>query len=135
MPNYGYHFARAEGKAVRTLYCALLPTISRRCAVRRADIPIDVVAYSGEATLPEQVASIRSFLKHVGQPKQFMIVSDGTLTRRSSAILKSLNPAVSVSSFEQWLPKGLPPEIYPYLTSFPTGKQLAVIMSRTQPCT
>lgn len=129
MPNYGYHLARAEGRAVRTIYRALLPSIARRRAVKRADFPIDVVAYSGEETLPEQVASICSFLKHVGQPRQFTIVSDGTLTRRGCAILKSLNPAVSVSGFEQWLPKNLPSEIYPYLTSYPTGKQLAVIMS------
>ena len=129
MPNYGYHFARAEGRAVRTVYRALLPSIGRRRGVKRADFPIDVVAFSGEAALPEQVASIRSFLEYVGQPRHFTVVSDGTLTRRSSAILKTLSPAVSVSDFEQWLPKKLPSEIYPYLTSYPTGKQLAVIMS------
>src|SRR5438067_13606713 len=117
MPNYGYHFARAEGRAVRTVYRALLPSIGRRRGVKRADFPIDVVAFSGEAALPEQVASIRSFLEYVGQPRHFTVVSDGTLTRRSSAILKTLSPAVSVSDFEQWLPKKLPSEIYPYLTS------------------
>jgi len=129
MPNYGYHFARAEGRAFRTIYRAFLPSIARREITKRADLSIDVVAYSGEETLPEQVASIRSFLKYVGQPRQFRVVSDGTLKGRSRAILKSLSPAVSVSDIEHWLPKNLPLEIYPYLTTHPTGKQLAVIMS------
>src|SRR5215831_17600593 len=129
MPNYGYHFARTEGRTVRAVYRALLPVISRRRLVKRADIPIDVVTYSSQDTLPEQVASIRSFFKYVGQPRRFTVVSDGTLTRRSSAILESFNPAVFVSGFEQWLPKNLPAEIYPYLCGDPTGKQLAVIMS------
>lgn len=129
MPNYGYHLARTKGRAVRAIYRTLLPSISRHRILKRADFPIDVVAYSGEATLPEQVASIRSFLKYVGQPTRFTVVSDGTLSPRSILILKSLDPAVSVSGFEEWLPVNLPREIYPYLTSHSAGKQLAVIMS------
>ena len=48
---------------------------------------------------------------------------------RSCDILKSLDPVISVSDFAQWLPKDLPAKIYPYLTTHPTGKQLALIMS------
>lgn len=129
MPNYGYHLARAKGRAARTVYRAVLPFIARFPVPKRISVPIDVVAFSGEATLPEQVASIRSFLKYVGQPTRFTVVSDGTLSPRSILILKNLHPAVSVSGFEEWLPANLPGEIYPYLTNHPTGKQLAVIMS------
>jgi hypothetical protein len=129
MPNYGYHFARAKGNAVRRVYRALLPSIARRRLPSGAQIPLNVFSYSGENTLPEQVASIRSFLKHVGRPKQFTVVSDGTLSGRGREMLESLDPVISVSDCAQWLPKGLPAKIYPYLTDHPTGKQLALIMS------
>jgi hypothetical protein len=129
MPNYGYHLARAEGAAARTIYRALLPLIARRRLAGGAEVPFSVFAYSGESTLPEQVASIRSFLKHVGRPKRFTVVADGTLSARSIGLLKSLDSAISISGSAQWLPKDLPAKIYPYLTSHPTGKQLALIMS------
>jgi hypothetical protein len=128
MLNYGYHLARAKGNVVRTTYRALLPSIVRRPIPGGSQVPLNVFSYSGESGLPEQVASIRSFLKYVGRPKRFTIVSDGTLSARGRAILESLDPAVSVSGSAQWLPKDLPTRIYPYLTTHPTGKQLALIM-------
>ena len=129
MPNYGYHLARAKGNATRMIYRALLPSIARRRTPGGTRVPFNVFAYSGEKSLPEQVASIRSFLKNVGRPNRFMVVSDGTLSDRSCAILKSLDPVISVSGFAHWVPTGLPTKIYPYLTTHPTGKQLALIMS------
>lgn len=129
MPNYGYHLARAEGNATRTIYRALLPSIARRRMPEIEQAGFNVFAYSGEKTLPEQVASIRSFLKYVGRPNLFTIVSDGTLSDRSCDILKSLDPVISVSDFAQWVPKDLPADVYPYLTTHPTGKQLALIIS------
>ncbi len=129
MPNYGYHLARAKGKAVRTIYRALLSSIARQPLAKGPPVPLDVFAYSGERALPEQVASIRSFLKYVGQPKRFTVVSDGTLTARGSDILRSLDPVISVSGSAQFVPRDLPTRIYPYLTTHPTGKQLALIMS------
>lgn len=129
MLNYGYHLARAKGNAVRTIYRALLPSIGRRPGPGGPQVSLNVFSYSGESGLPEQVASIRSFLKYVGRPKRFTVVSDGTLSVRSSDILKSLDPAISVSGSGRWLPGNLPTRIYPYLTTHPTGKQLALIMS------
>jgi|ERR1043166_626537 hypothetical protein len=129
MLNFGYHLARAKGNTVRRIYRALLPSIALRRFRKGAEVPFNVVAYSGERALPEQVASIRSFLKYVGRPKRFTVVSDGTLSARSSDLLKSLDPAISVSGSAQWLPRDLPTRIYPYLTTHPTGKQLALIMS------
>ena len=105
MPNYGYHFARAKGTAIRTVYRLFLSMIARSDLPKRTDIPVNVVSYCGEQTLPEQVASIRSFLRHVGHPKQFTVVSDGTLSQRSTEILKSLGSMISISESQQWLPK------------------------------
>jgi len=127
MPNYGYHFARVRGKATRAIYRAFLPSIARRRISKNAEFPFSVFSYSGESTLPEQVASIRSFLKYVGRPRRFTVVSDGTFSERSIAILESLNCVIASSA--QWLPKDLPTKTHPYLTTHPTGKQLALVMS------
>jgi hypothetical protein len=129
MPNYGYHFARVQGNVVRRIYRALLPLVARRRVPVDAAVPLEVFAYCGENSLPEQVASIRSFLQHVGRPRRFTVVSDGTLSARGHEILKSLDSAISVSDSKEWLPKDLPARILPYLTTHPTGKQLALIMS------
>jgi hypothetical protein len=129
MLNYGYHLARAQGNLVRTAYRALLSSIASRRIPGGPQVPLNVFGYSGESALPEQVASIRSFLKHVGRPNRFTVVSDGTLSGRSRDILMSLDPAISVSGSAQWLPQDLPTKIYPFLTTHPTGKQLALIMS------
>src|SRR4051812_37298926 len=127
MPNYGYHLARAKGGAVRGLYRALLRLHSKIEPVR--SFPLEVFSYSGEPALPEQVASIRSFLRHVGRPQMFNIVSDGSYSESSKRILQDIDPSVSVREAADWVPKGLPANIYPYLQNHPTGRQLALIMS------
>jgi hypothetical protein len=127
MPNFGYHFARAKGRAVRALYRAALGRLPRVEPARA--FPLEALSYSGEAALPEQVASIRSFLRHVGRPLRFTVVSDGSYSQASRRLLKQLNQCVSVSDASEWLPKDLPGEIYPYLKTHPTGRQLALIMS------
>src|SRR5688572_23846510 len=127
MPNYGYHFARAEGRTVRAFYRGFL---NRLPAIEpKSTFPLEVFSYSGEAALPEQVASIRSFLRHVGRPAHFTVVSDGTYSEESRRLLKRLDPSVSVSDAREWVPNDLPDEIRPYLTTHPTGRQLALIMS------
>jgi hypothetical protein len=129
MPNFGYHLARAEGAAFRKIYAASLPLIVRRSIKVGAVLPFEVYGYSGENALPEQVASIRSFLRYAGRPKKFTVVSDGTYSKRSVATLQSIDPTVAVVqravrshliSDEKWAT---------YLSEHPTGKQLALIMS------
>ena len=129
MPNYGYHLARIQGGVIRRIYRALLPVTARRSVRKGPDLPLDVFSYSGENSLPEQVASIRSFLQNVGRPRRFTVVSDGTLSAHGRGFLTNLDSVVSVSEASEWLPQGLPAKIYPYLTTHPTGKQLALIMS------
>lgn len=127
MPNFGYHFARAEGGTVRAFYRAFLQRLPAIETTRA--FPLEVFSYSGEAALPEQVASIRSFLRHVGRPAHFTVVSDGTYSEPSRRLLKQLDPSVSVSDASEWIPSDLPEEIQPYLKTHPTGRQLALIMS------
>ena len=129
MPNYGYHTARAEGRVARRIYQSLLPIIPSFAVLPPTEVPLEVFSYSGDAGMPEQVASIRSFLQFVGRPRSFTVVSDGTHSSRSSRILRALDRSVRVTGP---LPVGdasaLPPAFHAYLTNHPTGKQLALIM-------
>jgi hypothetical protein len=135
-PNIGYHLARAEGDAVRRFYRMALPMIVRRKIQPCREIPVDLFTYSGEAMLAEQVASIRSFLRYAGRPKQCTIYSDGSYTPRSIELLEQIDPVVKVSKSSPLLSPQFPEELRSYLATHPTGKQLALIMSlpvETQP--
>jgi hypothetical protein len=127
--NAPHHLARLEGKIVRALYRASLPAIVRQPAAAARDLPFDVFSYSGDNTLPEQVASIRSFLAHAGRPNQFTVLSDGTYSASSVALLEKIDNCVRVQTSPPALPPGLPPTTESYLKTHPTGKQLALLMS------
>jgi hypothetical protein len=128
-PNVPYHSALLEGKIARKLYRAALPMIvRRRVRVPRA-LALDVFAYSGENSLPEQVASIRSFLAYAGRPKLFTVVSDGSLTAKSIAFLEKIDSCVRVQRAAPPLPSGLPENVQSFFKNHFTGKQLALIMS------
>lgn len=129
LPNFGYHFARAEANAFRRTYVAALDLIVHRRIAIQHDLPFDVFSYSSERDLPEQVASIRSFLKFAGRPGRYTVVSDGTHSARSIALLKTIDKSVQVTHARQYAPAGLPDSTHTYLTEHPTGKQLALIMS------
>jgi hypothetical protein len=129
IPNFGYHFARWEGDLRRQTYRALLPKIVRRALQPARTIPLEVYSYSGEAMLPEQVRSIRSFLRHVGRPMSFTVVTDGSHRGKSIELLKQIDPIVLVRPTGEHLPPNLPEKFRHYLTTHPTGKQLGLIMS------
>ena len=129
MVNFGYHLARARGSAVRKLYARSLAGIVSRKVVPRTELPFEVYSYSGEAALPEQVASLRSFLRHAGRPARFTVVSDGTYSSSSLDLLKAIDPCVAISPAAHWVPAEATGKLRAYLTTHPTGKQLALIMS------
>jgi hypothetical protein len=79
--------------------------------------------------LPEQVRSIRSFLRHVGRPKSFTVITDGSHSARSIDLLKKIDPAVSIRPAGQHLPPDLPERFRSYVTAYPMGKQLGLILS------
>ncbi|MDQ6625244.1 MAG: hypothetical protein M3Y69_03755 [Verrucomicrobiota bacterium] len=129
MPNYGYHLARAHGAAVRRMYATALPAIVRRLIAQPRTLPFEVYAYSSESDLPEQVASIRSFLRFAGRPLRFVVVSDGTHTPRSISLLEAIDRSVEVRQAGDEVLDGSSARLHTYLTVHPTGKQLALIMS------
>src|ERR1700724_3390735 len=128
-PNVPYHSALLEGKIARSFYRAALPTIVRRRVCVPRELSFDVFAYSGERALPEQVASIRSFLTYAGRPKQFTVLSDGSYSARSIALLEKIDNCVRVQQTAPPLPSGLPENVQSFFKNHFTGKQLALIMS------
>lgn len=111
---------------MRRIYRAVLPALVRRKISSEApQFPFEVYSYSGEATLPEQVASIRSFLRHVGQPISWTVASDGSYHARSVGLLRSISARINVLQPNEWLPNSP----MSYLREHPTGRQLALIMS------
>ncbi len=128
LPNFAYHFSLRLGNGLRSLYRAFLPIVVCFRPNPPQSFPFEVFAYSNDRMLPEQVASIRSFLRHVGRPKSFTVVSDGSHSDRSIRLLKSVDRSVSVEAAKPAAP-GFPPKLESYLNSHPTGKQLALIMS------
>jgi hypothetical protein len=128
IPNFGYHLARWKGNALRRFYRGLLPVLVRSSLSPPRPLTFDVFAYSSEEMLPEQIASIRSFLRYVGRPKNFIVVSDGSHSNRSVRLLEDVDRSVSVARAAR-PPGGLPEKFERYLVHHPTGKQLALIMS------
>jgi len=128
MPNFGYHLARLKGNTLRQFYRAVLPFIVRRRLNPSRSVALHVFAYSGEAMLPEQIVSIRSFLRYIGRPRSFTVVSDGSYSERSVRLLELVDPTISVVQANQPA-SGLPEKLQEYLRSHHTGKQLALIMS------
>ena len=124
-----YHLARLEGKIVRASYRARLSAIVRQPVRIARELPFEVFAYSGENNLPEQVASIRSFLVNAGRPKKFTVVSDGSYSNSSVELLQKIDNCVRVERDAPLLPAGLPKNVHSRLTEHFTGKQLALIMS------
>jgi hypothetical protein len=129
LPNIGYHAAIWEGHCRRKIYRYLLPAIVRRPVKVSRQIPFAVFAYSGEASLPEQVLSIRSFLRHAGRPTNFTVVSDGSYTSESIELLKSIDSIVQVHPVTDYLPDCLPPKVDQFIKNHPLGRQLGLIMS------
>ena len=128
MPNFGYHSARAQGRLIQSLYGLFLPLVVRKPIRCGPQISMDVFSYSSRQRLAEQVASIRSFLRHAGRPSRFVVVSDGSHTPADIELLKGIDSCVSVEQVPP-PPADAPQTLNRYLREHPTGKQLALIMS------
>jgi hypothetical protein len=126
--NLAYHAAIWRGRAIRKRYRAALQRIVQERIEPPRKIDIDVFAYSNEAMLPEQIASIRSLLSHAGRPNSFTIVSDGSHSPLSAGLLEYVDPCVKVSRVVK--PReDLPERFRKYLANHYTGRQLSLIMS------
>jgi hypothetical protein len=129
MVNFGYRFARAKGKFNRSLYRQFLPQLVRHPIPQARNVAVAAYSLSCERDLPEQVASIRSFLRHVGIPTTFTIISDESHTHNSLKLLAQIHPCVKIIPLTEFAGTHLPQAVYAYAAQNPMGKKLATLLS------
>ena len=129
MVNIPYHVARNQGNLIRSFYKALVPQIVKLPISQTQKIPITVYALSCERDLPEQVASLRSFIRHAGIPERFIIISDGSYTENSCNLLRQIHPCVEVLPLEKLKRTDLPQSVYDYASQHSMGRKLLALMS------
>jgi len=127
--NIGYHSARIQAKFLRSVYKSTIPALVSLPIRQSRQVPIKVYALSCERDLPEQVASLRSFLLYVGIPEAFIIMSDGSYTNESIQLLKKVHPCVDVQLLTKFQRDDLPSSVYEYASQQAMGKKLAALMS------
>jgi hypothetical protein len=94
--------------------------------------PIDVAAasFTQESDVPELVVSIRSFLSHVGVPREFVVVSDGTITEESKALIRSIRPGlIEVRSVEEYAGSTVPEIVKGFMEGSPWAGKLASLIA------
>jgi hypothetical protein len=129
MVNVAYHTAKLRGKITRALYKSAIPLIAKIPLPQTQTIPATVYALSCDRDLPEQVASIRSFIRQVGIPKQFIVISDGSYSHQSRRLLHQLHPCITVIEINTLIRTDLPTSVYEYAALHPMGKKLAALLS------
>jgi hypothetical protein len=116
-----------EGAAVRRAYASGLSRLVP-APVRDAELPVDLWSFSSRRDLPEQVASIRSLLRHGGRPRSWTVASDGSHGDADRALLRALHPCVRVRAWDD-VAATPHPAIAAFAAAHPLGKKLAVMSS------
>ena len=129
MVNIGYHAAKIQAKLLRNAYKSSLSSLVSFPIKQDRQVPIKVYALSCERDLPEQVASLRSFIRHVGVPDKFTIMSDGSYTDQSIQLLQSVHRCVDVQLLTKFQRDDLPQSVHEYAAQQAMGKKLAALMS------
>ncbi|WP_414565559.1 MULTISPECIES: hypothetical protein [unclassified Anabaena] len=129
MVNIGYHSAKFHGKFNRSLYKFKLTKTAKIAIKSTHQVPLNVYALSCERDLAEQVASIRSFIRHVGIPNTFTVISDGSYTDLSCELLCSLHPCIKVVHINKFIRTDLPQCVTDYAQIHPMGRKLSALMS------
>lgn len=129
MVNIGYHAAKIQANLLRNAYKSSLSSLVSFPIKQDRQVPIKVYALSCERDLPEQVASLRSFIRHVGVPDKFTIMSDGSYTDQSIQLLQSVHRCVDVQLLTKFQRDDLPQSVHEYAAQQAMGKKLAALMS------
>ena len=127
--NIGLHVARCRSNTTRRLYSTLLPFIAQRPINQTHCVDAVVYSFSSEKDVAEQVVSMRSFIRNVGIPREFVVVSDGSHSERSRAIICGVHPCVRMMRWDQFSKNDIPKAVTDYAKLLPMGKKLAVLMS------
>ncbi|BAY13428.1 hypothetical protein [Calothrix sp. NIES-2098] len=135
MVNFGYHTAKFQGQFIRSIYTKLIDKVVHTPLSQNRRVNITVYAFSCERDLSLQVANIRSFIRHVGIPEKFIVISDGSYSSESSRLLCQINSCVNVIEWKDLLQGDIPKYVLDYALHHPNRaiqafwKRLAVFMS------
>ncbi|BAZ82012.1 hypothetical protein PN497_14735 [Sphaerospermopsis kisseleviana CS-549] len=137
MVNIGYHSAKLQGQIIRSLYTKAIKQIVNRPIHQNRKVNITVYSFSCQRDLPIQVANIRSFIRHVGIPHKFTVISDGSYLPESCELLSQINPCVDVVEWKDLVQGDIPKPISNYALHHPNRaimafwRRLAVLTSIT----
>jgi hypothetical protein len=120
---------RSAGALARRRYSGRLVALAGEPVHPPRFLDADVVAFSGPAQLPEQVASLRSFLRYVGRPASYTVVSDRVLAERDVDLLAALDRSVHVRFWTEFTGHALPPAVRAMAAGSAMGIKLAVEIS------
>jgi hypothetical protein len=129
MVNIGYHTAKFQGQFIRSLYRNVAVKLVNLPIKQNRKVPINVYSLSCERDLPEQVVSIRSFIRHVGIPDTFTVISDGSYTDDSCRLLRRIHSCVEVVPLKKLLRSDLPQCVSEYAELHVMGRKLSALMS------
>jgi hypothetical protein len=125
--NIPYRASNYIGRRNRKRFAAQL---HRLADVESASpIDVDVYSFSNERDIPEQVASIRTFLKFVGKPHTFTVVSDESHSESSKRLLCKIDSSVRVVPYTALLRADTPQRVLDFAKMSPMGKKLGVLYS------
>lgn len=93
------------------------------------DLPAEVVTFSCQRDVPEQVASLRALLREWGRPRVATVVSDGSHTLPARRLLERVDRCVRVRDWREVAGPGLPARVRAYAAASAMGKKLAVEIS------
>jgi len=74
--------------------------VARRPETPRA-LEASIYSYCGAQSFLDQVLTLRSFLRNIGAPRKFVVVSDGSLTAAHKAQLVANHPCVQCREFAE----------------------------------
>ncbi|HEV7806285.1 MAG TPA: hypothetical protein VGO80_10720 [Solirubrobacteraceae bacterium] len=129
MKSAHHRFAIRRAAAVRNVCRRRLQMLARATTARDGAVDLDVVSFSSHGYLPEQLMSIRSFLREAGTPASWTVVSDGTYTRRDTALLARMHPCVRVVDHTSFRRADLTNLLIEHATVNPKAAQLCTYLS------
>ena len=116
-----------RGHRLRRTYAARLAVVAPGAPAAPHAVAADVVSFSSERDLPEQVASLRSFLAYAGVPRRWTVASDGSHTPASRALLRSIHPCVAVRDWTELAGDRVPDAVRRAAERHPLGRKLALL--------
>jgi hypothetical protein len=122
-----HRFAIRRAGAVRRL-CRRRLQVQTSAAHDHA-VDLDIVSFSSHGHLPEQLMSMRSFLREAGTPASWTVVPDGTHTRRDAELLAHVHPSVRVVHHASFRRADLTGRLVEHAASHPKGAQLCTRLS------